>query len=230
MFCACVRVHVLHHFLDIQMCISICNVEWCICAWRVWSKTVFVRGTLDWILMCVLFLCLCLQINDPRNEVISCTVNNTALDWTYREKLGVAGCGRALNCVAFREEFLLKTDSGYPKDAGIALVGWQWQAPGILSDFTPIGQLQQSPRLPVPGDLGRGPSHQSHVLKHRGLELQYVAAPFLWITSTEKCRRLQCAAECCTVLQWISHNMTFTSWGIHFTIKSRSDPDSKHKT
>jgi len=29
------------------------------------------------------------------------------------------------------------------------------------------GQLHQSPPSPIPGELGRGPSHQSHVLEHR---------------------------------------------------------------
>ena len=57
-----------------------------------------------------------------------------------------------------RVEFLLKTDSGYPKDTG---VNKPWQPLGIPSAITPIGQLDQSPPLPIPGDLGRGPSHQS---------------------------------------------------------------------
>jgi len=38
---------------------------------------------------------------------------------------------------------------------------------GIPSAITPIGQLHQSPPSPIPGDLGRGPSHQSLVLEHR---------------------------------------------------------------
>jgi len=42
-----------------------------------------------------------------------------------------------------------------------------WQPRGIPSPITPIGQLHQSPPSPIPGDLGRGPSHQSHVLEHR---------------------------------------------------------------
>jgi len=53
---------------------------------------------------------------------------------------------------------LLKTDSGYPKDTG---VNKPWQPLGIPSAITPIGQLHQSPPSPIPGDLGRGPSHQS---------------------------------------------------------------------
>jgi len=56
-----------------------------------------------------------------------------------------------------RVEFLLKTDSGYPKDTG---VNKPWQPLGIPSAITPIGQLHQSPPSPIPGDLGRGPSHQ----------------------------------------------------------------------
>jgi len=38
---------------------------------------------------------------------------------------------------------------------------------GIPFAITPIGQLHQSPPSPIPGDLGRGLSHQSHVLEHR---------------------------------------------------------------
>ena len=57
-----------------------------------------------------------------------------------------------------RVEFLLKTDSGYPKDTGVKK---PWQPLGIPSAITPIGQLHQSPPSPFPGDLGRGPSHQS---------------------------------------------------------------------
>jgi len=63
-----------------------------------------------------------------------------------------------------RVEFLLKTDSGYPKDTG---VNKPWQPLGIPFAITPIGQLHQSPPSPIPGDLGRGPSHQSQVLEHR---------------------------------------------------------------
>jgi len=61
-------------------------------------------------------------------------------------------------------EFLLKTDSGYPKDTG---VNKPWQPLGIPFAITTIGQLYQSPPSPIPGDLGRGPSHQSHVFEHR---------------------------------------------------------------
>ena len=60
-----------------------------------------------------------------------------------------------------RVEFLFKTDSGYPKDTGLDK---PWQLLGIPFAITPIGQLYQSPPWPIPGDLGRGPSHQSHVL------------------------------------------------------------------
>ena len=69
-------------------------------------------------------------------------------------------CGRE----GLRVEFLLKTDTGYPKDTGL---NKPWQPLGILSAITPIGQLHQSPPSPIPGDLGRCPSHQSHVLEHR---------------------------------------------------------------
>jgi hypothetical protein len=60
--------------------------------------------------------------------------------------------------VCLRVEFLLKTDSGYPKDTG---VNKPWQPLRIPFAITPIGQLHQSPPSPIPGDLGRGPSHQS---------------------------------------------------------------------
>ena len=59
---------------------------------------------------------------------------------------------------SLRVEFLLKTYSGYPKDTG---VNKPWQPLRIPSAITPIGQLHQSPPSPIPGDLGRGPSHQS---------------------------------------------------------------------
>jgi len=55
-------------------------------------------------------------------------------------------------------EFLLKTDSEYPKDTG---VNKPWRPLGILFGITPINQLHQSPPSPIPGDLGTGPSHQS---------------------------------------------------------------------
>jgi len=64
--------------------------------------------------------------------------------------------------VALRVEFLLKTDGGYPRDAGVFFYS-RWQTLGVPSALTPIGQLHQSPPSPVPGDLGRCPSHQSHV-------------------------------------------------------------------
>jgi len=60
--------------------------------------------------------------------------------------------------LVLRVEFLLKTDSGYPKDTG---VDKPWQPLGIPFAITHIGQLQQSPPSPIPGDLERGPSHQS---------------------------------------------------------------------
>ena len=77
-------------------------------------------------------------------------------------------CGSVLEPGASRlpweQSFLLKTDSGYPKDTG---VNKTWQPLRIPSAITSIGQLHQSPPSPIPGDLGRGPSHQSHVLEHR---------------------------------------------------------------
>ena len=49
-----------------------------------------------------------------------------------------------------RVEFLLKTDSGYPKDTG---VNRPWQTLRISFAITPIGQLHQSPPSPIPGDF-----------------------------------------------------------------------------
>jgi len=57
----------------------------------------------------------------------------------------------------FESRVLLKTDSRYPKDTG---VDKPWQPLGIPFARTPMGQLHQSPPSPIPGDLGRGPSHQ----------------------------------------------------------------------
>jgi len=54
---------------------------------------------------------------------------------------------------------------GIPRTRGLLCSPWQHL--GIPSAITPIGQLHQSPPSPIPGDLGRGPSHQSHVLEHR---------------------------------------------------------------
>ena len=69
------------------------------------------------------------------------------------------GHGKLVGCsVALRVEFSLKTDGGYPKDTG---VNKPWQPLEIPSAITPFGQLHQSPPSPIPGDLGRGPSHQS---------------------------------------------------------------------
>jgi len=57
-----------------------------------------------------------------------------------------------------RVEFLLKTDSGYPKDTGVT---WFTKVnPGNLH-FNTYRSAHQSPPSPVEGDLGRGPSHQS---------------------------------------------------------------------
>ena len=48
---------------------------------------------------------------------------------------------------SLRVEFLLRTDSGYPKDTGITL--FTLETPGIPSAITPIGQLHQSLPLPI---------------------------------------------------------------------------------
>ena len=54
---------------------------------------------------------------------------------------------------------------GIPRTQGLLYL--PWQPLGIPSAITPIGQLHQSPPSPIPGGLGRCPSHQSHVLEHR---------------------------------------------------------------
>jgi len=50
-----------------------------------------------------------------------------------------------------RVDFLLKTDSGYPKDEGVLYS--PWQPLKIPFAITPIGQLNQSPPSLIPGDL-----------------------------------------------------------------------------
>ena len=54
---------------------------------------------------------------------------------------------------------------GIPKDKGVKL--YNLATPGNPYAMTPLGQLYKSPPSPIPGDLGRGPSHQSHVLEHK---------------------------------------------------------------
>ena len=49
-----------------------------------------------------------------------------------------------------RVEFLLKTESGYPKDAEVTLFT---NPENSLRFITPIGQLHNSPPSPVPGNL-----------------------------------------------------------------------------
>jgi len=53
---------------------------------------------------------------------------------------------------------------GIPRTRGLLYL--PWQPLRIPSTIIPIGQLQQTPSSPIPGDLERGPSHQSHVLEH----------------------------------------------------------------
>ena len=62
-----------------------------------------------------------------------------------------------------RVGFLLKIESGYLRDAEVT----RFTLVNPYSPFalTPIGQLHQSPPSPVPGDLGRCPSHQSHATR-----------------------------------------------------------------
>jgi len=51
--------------------------------------------------------------------------------------------------VSLRVEFLLKTDSGYPKEKGDNLI--TRQTLGIPSAITLLGQLYESPPSPIPG-------------------------------------------------------------------------------
>jgi len=51
-----------------------------------------------------------------------------------------------------RVEFLLETDGGCPREAGVFLNS-RWSTVGIPFALTPIDQLFQSPPSPVPGDL-----------------------------------------------------------------------------
>ena len=52
----------------------------------------------------------------------------------------------------------MKTDGGYPKDVGVET---PWRTLNIPFAITPLGQFYQSLPWPIPGDLERGPSHQS---------------------------------------------------------------------
>jgi len=96
--------------------------------------------------------------------------NISRKNWIHRSKYKVnyyPGCVMFKHVACFwicvlRVEFLLKTDGGYPRDAGVFSHS-RWQTLGVPSALTPIGQLHQSPPSPVPGDLWRCPSHQSHV-------------------------------------------------------------------
>jgi len=69
--------------------------------------------------------------------------------------LGICVLRACSKCVVFLRvlELLLKTDSGYPKDAGKTT---PWQALGIPIVITPLGQLHQSPPSPISGDHACG--------------------------------------------------------------------------
>jgi len=62
-----------------------------------------------------------------------------------------------------REEFLLKTDSGYPRDTRVTLFNLATHG-NSLRHNTPRSAL---PVAALAHSRGRGPSHQSHVLGHR---------------------------------------------------------------
>jgi len=63
-------------------------------------------------------------------------------------------------------EFLLKTDGGYPRDAGIFFHS-RWQTLGVPSALTPIGQLDQSPPWPIPGEMSRSPVSRNSNIERR---------------------------------------------------------------
>ena len=67
-----------------------------------------------------------------------------------QERIQRHGSGGSL-----KVEFLLKTDSGYPRDAKV-FFNSRWQTLGIPSNLPPIGQLHPSPPSPVPRDQARG--------------------------------------------------------------------------
>jgi len=60
---------------------------------------------------------------------------------------------RLVCCSCLKVEFLLKTDSGYPKDAG---VNTKYETLGIIFNITTLGQFYQCPPSPIPGDRARG--------------------------------------------------------------------------
>jgi len=66
--------------------------------------------------------------------------------------------------LVLRGEFLLKTDSGYPKDA---VVNKPWQPLGIPFAITPIGQLHQSPPSPIPRRPRKRSQSQVNMLEYR---------------------------------------------------------------
>jgi len=51
----------------------------------------------------------------------------------------------------FRVQFLLKTDSGYPKNTGFTV--FAMATPGNPLGIPPLGQLYKSPPSPIPGDM-----------------------------------------------------------------------------
>jgi len=71
--------------------------------------------------------------------------------------------GPARNMQRFEGRASVENWCGYPKDTGVTTA---WQTLRTPFAITPLGQLHQSPPSPIPGDLGRGPTHQSHVLEH----------------------------------------------------------------
>jgi len=62
-----------------------------------------------------------------------------------------------------RVEFLLKTNIAYSRATEVSI---PWEPLGIPFAIIAIGQLYKFAPSPIPGDLRRGPSHQSHVLQH----------------------------------------------------------------
>ena len=87
-----------------------------------------------------------LEIRTGAKRVARCVLAKRVTRCVLRACLKSIVCLRVL-------EFLLKNDSGYPKDAAKTT---SWQTLGIPIVITPLGQLHQSPLSPIPGDQARG--------------------------------------------------------------------------
>jgi len=73
-------------------------------------------------------------------------------------------CVCVLLCL--RVDFVLKTARGYPKDSGVTL--FTLATPENPLHCNTLGQLYQSPPLPIPGDWARSKWRHSAELRPRG--------------------------------------------------------------